>query len=250
MTNIFRKLILSNLAEERVNHNSLKNHANRIKKVWDNEAPNNYNSIGIERLVQLFLLSIQFIFIGTYIRYLFARGGVLRKNVGIEFFVLLKFLITFLILYFSLYNSWLFQNGKSFFYYLTLYMSLETLLYIPTLLFCENVFAPRRSVGRSAILTFFNYFELILTFSIIYASTGALKSGNDAIVSNPLDCLYFSVVTSCTIGYGDITPCTEFGKQCVIAQAIIFLVFGAVLLNILLTRGEKKTTNVIKEADC
>jgi hypothetical protein len=43
---------------------------------------------------------------------------------------------------------------------------------------------------------------------------------------SPLDALYFSVVTMATVGYGDLSPKTEFGK----AFTIIFILVGVGIL--------------------
>ena len=51
-----------------------------------------------------------------------------------------------------------------------------------------------------------------------------------------LDCLYFSVVTFATVGYGDILPTTSLEKTLVITEIIIGYLMGGLLIAILAKR--------------
>lgn len=47
----------------------------------------------------------------------------------------------------------------------------------------------------------------ILVYGLIYRKYGLMKGGS--ITKDPIDCLYFSIVTWTTLGYGDVTPSDE-----------------------------------------
>ena len=64
----------------------------------------------------------------------------------------------------------------------------------------------------------------------MYLASDSITRGGSKIICR-LDALYFSFITAFTIGYGDITPSNKYGKYMVIAQAVIFLIFGVVFLN-------------------
>jgi hypothetical protein len=51
-----------------------------------------------------------------------------------------------------------------------------------------------------------------------------------------LDCLYFSVVTFATVGYGDILPATDVAKIAVILEIVIGYLMGGLLIAILAKR--------------
>jgi len=56
------------------------------------------------------------------------------------------------------------------------------------------------------------------------------SSGVGAIL-NGLDALYFSIITLCTIGYGDITPASEVARMLAMMEGITGLFYMAVLIS-------------------
>jgi len=185
--------------------------------VWENDR---HNDIGLERLLRLFLISIQFFFPGIYIRHIFGHKGSTYKNLAIEFYILMKVISPILIFYFHL-------TCNPFFLFLSVYFLLETVLYIAALVFVSDMFSHIRSSNRSILLLLFNYIELSFNFAVVY-------SGFDMLTKNAvsgIDYLYYSFVTSASLGYGDIHPITNAGKLLVCAQSFIFLVFVVLFIN-------------------
>jgi len=96
-----------------------------------------------------------------------------------------------------------------------------------------GVFDPLRARGklmisnavRTLTLSFLNYVELIVLFSILYTTVlGELRGA-----TGWLDALYFSIVTQLTIGYGDIHP---LGSARVVTsiQGLIGVAFTVLIL--------------------
>lgn len=246
--NFFRKLIFSNLPETNIGHSVLDNQYNRLKQIWHNVEKAESNAIASERFLKLFLIAAQFVFPGIYIRAAFGKCGILWKNVGIEFYVYLKIIIAFFVLYFQLFSFTIF--GHPILLYIAIYLTIETILYVATLIFCSDVFAKPRSYKRSIILVFLNYFEIVLNFATFYLAAGALKFTDGTDVVKSLDAAYFSFITAVTIGYGDITPVTGdvVAKKLIIMQSIIFLVFGVIFLNFFASK--LPDSKDIKEEEC
>lgn len=213
----FRKLILGkpevdSQPVERAFDKRIKN----IKAIWNNEQ---HNDIGIEKILRLFLAISQFIFPGTYVKQVFGKKGIAYQDLSVDFFVLLKVIFPVLILYYNWNNYYLFI--------VLMWFLLETMLYIPTLIFASDIFSRPRSYRRSMLLLFFNYLEVVFSFGVIYNRCSMLNKPFEYW----FDPIYFSFITSATIGFGDFYPVTHLGKFLVSLQSIIFLIFIVLFIN-------------------
>jgi hypothetical protein len=112
------------------------------------------------------------------------------------------------------------------------YVLLETIFYIPTLIFASDLLSRPRSYKRSMLLLFFNYLEIVFAYAVLYS--------NGNYLNKPFyywyDAVYFSVITSSSIGYGDYYPVTTIGKLLVSTQALLFLFFVVLFLNFFSTK--------------
>lgn len=60
--------------------------------------------------------------------------------------------------------------------------------------------------GTSLLQTLASWVAVIISFAGIYHTTGVILDATDASVSSFFECVYFSVVTFTTLGYGDLHP--------------------------------------------
>jgi len=188
-----------------------------IKAIWNNIYD---NDVGIEKILRLFLAVSQFFFPGLYIKDVFSKKYIAYQDLAVDVYVLIKIFIPLFLLYNGL------QNNHVLFY-LMVWMMIETMLYVPTLIFASDVIARPRSYRRSMLLLFINYIEIIFDFGVIYAHGQYLN----VPFTNWFDSIYFSFVTSATIGYGDFYPITPAGKFLVSFQSTLFIIFVALFLN-------------------
>lgn len=79
-----------------------------------------------------------------------------------------------------------------------------------------------RNRPRWMALTFLGLVEVILCFGILLLAWGEEFKPP---ISDPITALYHSTVTLTTLGYGDITPNTSYGKLLVIAELFFFVLF-------------------------
>jgi hypothetical protein len=78
--------------------------------------------------------------------------------------------------------------------------------------------------------------EIILAFGVLYSCDTYLNKPFDTW----FDAVYFSIVTSSSIGYGDYYPITTIGKVLVSVQALLFLFFVVLFLNFFSTKIKSK----------
>lgn len=227
MKEVFKKLLFGRPEENiQLSHTTISNQKKNLKKVWDNEK---HNDIGLEKILRLFLVAIQFAFPGIYIRDRYGRKGLTYKNLAVEFYVLMKTILPLIFLMSGIYTN-------IFIVLLTAYLLCETILYVATLIFVSDIFAKPRSYRRSVLLLYLNYLEIVFAFAVIYGGLNLLNSEAASII----DFIYFSFVTSATIGYGDVYPTTDLGKIMVSFQSIVFLVFIVLFLNFFSSKVEDK----------
>ncbi len=218
MRKIIKKLLLGNVTKsEKDTCNPIQKRIDNIQSIWEN---NHHDDNGIEKIIRLFLSSSQLFFPGIYIKYLANKKGHEYQDLALDLYVLAKAIFPLIILI----NNW---HNNNYIIVIMSYLVLETILYIPTLIFASDLFAKPRSYKRSMLLIFFNYAEIVLTFAVLYFRGNYLNQP----LTHWFDAVYFSIITSSSIGYGDYYPVTIQGKMLVAAQALVFLFFVVLFLN-------------------
>ena len=227
MKKIIKKLLLGNIFRiEKPEFNPLEKRIQNIKAIWNNA---HQDDNGIEKIVRLFLSSSQLLFPGIYIKHFAFKKGTEYEDLAVDFYVLLKVAFPIIILVEGLENNQILIA-------LLIYVLLETILYIPTLIFASDLFSKPRSYKRSMLLLFFNYLEIVFAYAVLYSYDGYLNKP----FSNWFDAVYFSIITSSSIGYGDFYPVTTVAKFLVSTQALLFLFFVVLFLNFFSTKIKSK----------
>lgn len=227
MKNGIKKLLLGNTIDAaNTNRNPIEKSMENIKSIWNND---HQNDNGIEKIIRLFLASSQFLFPGIYIKQIAIKKGAGFQDLILDSYVLIKVIMPLLILI----NSW---QSQKIVVYLLVYFLIETLLYVPTLIFASDSFSRPRSYKRSMLLLFFNYLEIVFSYAVLYSCGNYLN----AKFYHWFDAIYFSIITSSSIGYGDFYPVTLYGKVLVSTQALIFLIFVVLFLNFFSTKIKHK----------
>lgn len=227
MSNFIKKMFLGNVSKiEKSKFNPIQKRIQNIQSIWNND---HEDDNGIEKIVRLFLSTSQLFFPGIYIKYLARKIGAEYHDLAMDLYVLMKVLFPIMILY----NQW--QNNHYVVIFM-IYVLLETALYIPTLIFASDLFSRPRSYKRSMLLLFLNYLEIIFSFGVLYSCGNYLNKP----FNNWFDAIYFSTITSSSIGYGDFYPATSTGKILVSIQALLFLFFVVLFLNFFSTKIKAK----------
>jgi Ion channel len=227
MMSILRKLLIGKVSRTyQSKYNPIQKRILNIRSIWNND---HQDDNGIEKIVRLILSSSQLLFPGIYIKYLANRIGNEYKDLALDVYVLAKVAFPFLILI----NGW---QEHSVIIAVMIYVLIETVLYIPTLIFASDLISSPRSYKRSMLLLFFNYVEIVVSFAVLYT----LGNNMNQPFEHWFDSVYFSLVSSNSIGFGDYYPITTFGKVLVSIQAIFFLSFVILFLNFFSTKVKSK----------
>ncbi len=80
------------------------------------------------------------------------------------------------------------------------------------------------------MLTILNYIEITLGFGIIYKNCDLILKKTCSEVTS-FEAVYFSFVTSTTLGYGEYLPKYWTGQLVVIFQVLVMLVLVVVVIN-------------------
>lgn len=229
MIQFFKKLLLGKISKKnsnRFNITPIQKRILTIRSIWNND---HQDDNGIEKIVRLFLSISQLVFPGVYIKHIFHKIGFEYQDLSMDAYVLIKVAFPVIILV----NHW---ENNFFVVGLMVYLLLETVLYIPTLIFASDMLSRPRSYKRSMLLLFFNYIEIVLSFAVLYSSGDNMNKP----FTNWFDPIYFSMVTSSSIGFGDYVPITTYAKVLVSIQALFFLSFVVLFLNFFSTKVKNK----------
>lgn len=223
MRKIVKKLFLGKSSNGKpAEFDPIEKRIQNIKSIWNND---HQDDNGIEKIFRLLLSSSQLLFPGIYIKFFSRKKGIEYQDLATDFYVLLK--VTFPIV--ILVNQW--QHYQWVIILMT-YLFLETIFYIPTLIFASDLFSRPRSYRRSMLLLFFNYLEIVFAYAVFYSCGNYLNKP----FQNWFDAIYFSIITSSSIGYGDFYPVETIGKFLVSTQALLFLFFIILFLNFFSTK--------------
>jgi hypothetical protein len=229
MKQFLKKLLLGKITKKdrvRFNLNPIQKRILNIRAIWNND---HQDDNGIEKVVRLFLSISQLLFPGVYIKYFAEKRGYGYQDLAMDIYVLAKVAFPLLILI----DGW--QEYKIIIW-LMIYLLLETVLYIPTLIFASDMLSRPRSYKRSMLLLFFNYIEIVITFGVLYSCGNHMNKP----FTTWYDPIYFSMITSASIGYGDFVPVTAYAKFLVSIQALFFLSFVVLFLNFFSNKVKNK----------
>jgi hypothetical protein len=229
MKHFLRKLLLGRITKDDkplLKINPIQKRIQNIKSIWNND---HQDDNGIEKIFRLFLSISQLLFPGVYIKFWFSRKNYEYQDIAMDFYIILKLLFPIYILKNNL-------QDQNILIYIMVYVLLETVLYIPTLIFASDMLSRPKSYKRSMLLLFLNYLEIVFAFAVLYT----LGDNMNKPFTNWFDAVYFSIITANSVGYGDYYPVTPYAKALVSIQAMFFLSFVVLFLNFFSAKVKNK----------
>ena len=229
MKSFLRQLLLGKITKKEqplLRVNPIQKRILNIKSIWNND---HQDDNGIEKIFRLFLSISQLLFPGIYIKYWVSKRNFEYQDIAMDIYILLKLTFPLLILK----NNW---QEHTILIYIMIYVLLETVLYIPTLIFASDMLSRPRSYKRSMMLLFLNYLEIVCAFAVLYT----LGDNMNKPFTHWFDPIYFSIIIFFFFGYGDFYPITLFAKVLVSIQAMFFLSFLVLFLNFFSSKVKSK----------
>jgi voltage-gated potassium channel len=193
-----------------------------LKQVWREQ------TYGLERMVRLGLCLAQFIFPVLLIRDIFGRWGATGRKLAVESYTVFKFIFPLAVIWQGWYRSpWV--------VWLIAYLFADTFVHILHLIFLSDVHEASVSYRRSLLLIFLHYAEVAFDFAVVYLAFDLLKPA-----AGKVGALYFSLVATTTVGFGDITAKNSAGQLVVMAQLAVCVAFIVVFINYFSQRSNER----------
>ncbi|MCB0767932.1 MAG: two pore domain potassium channel family protein [Flavobacteriales bacterium] len=213
-----KKLLLGkNTARGQESHDTLKTRWANVRAIWNNDFE---EDAGLEKVVRLILAISLFLFPGVYVRWLFWRKGAIYQDLAMEAYILLKTMLPAVVLY----EGWW---DHPVVFWSVIWLTTETLLYIPTLIFASDALPSPRSFRRSNILIFLNYIEVVQSFAMVHMAGQYMNQP----IAEWTDAIYLSFMITSTIGFGEYYPVSALGKLIVSVQSIFYLSYIALFIS-------------------
>lgn len=182
------------------------------------------NSFGIFRVFQLSLELAKIAFPSFWITLLFGKKKANVVDFSNDVWVLVRIAFLIIMLWRGSAGSW--QA------WLVIYLIADIFVYVSRLVFLSTIYEPTLSAERTLLFLLVNYFEIVLGFAFLHRVYGGLNVGSFC----PIQALYFSFVTSTTLGYGEIVPVSSDAQLRIIIQLAMTFVFITALVGELLGR--------------
>lgn len=93
-----------------------------------------------------------------------------------------------------------------------------------------------RNLSTLLVLYSLSLASVFFFFAFIYLLTGIVVDGCGTPQTNFPICLYFSVVSGLTIGYGDLHPINVLGTTLIFAESVLITIFSALFMGVVIAR--------------
>lgn len=230
--NFFNKLIMGTNRPESKPRSVYVKELIALRNIWHNKS---YNDFGLERILRLLLHLISFVMPGTLLRQFSGRRHLLYRKVVIEVYSVLK--IGWLLLLFKLDLT-----TSTVALVISLVLTLDTIIFLFSKIFLSDIHNQPISFKRTLMMTLINITEVMLCFAFVYSYIDDTNNVAGRLIFSTghqlsdLQTIYFSFITSATIGYGDIAPVDSRIMTLVVVQIMLSLFFLVIVITTITNR--------------
>ncbi|MBL8001632.1 MAG: two pore domain potassium channel family protein [Flavobacteriales bacterium] len=218
MRRTLHKLVIGKPRSPVIPQNTIRGRWGNVVAIWENTYE---EDAGLEKLVRLVLAASQFLFPGVYIKHLFWRKGPLVQDFVMELYILAKTLLPLVVMALG-------AEASAVAFWVVVWLMVETIMYIPTMLFASDALPSPRSYRRSKLLIFLNYLEVVFSFALVHMAEQYMNRPFESWT----DAVYVSFVITSTIGFGEFYPVTGMGKLVVALQSLFYLSYIALFISL------------------
>ncbi len=230
--NFFIKLIMGTNRPESRPRSVYVKEVLAVRRIWNNKT---YNDFGLERILRLTLILLSFIMPGTLIRQLCGRKQLLFRKVVIEAYSLFK-----IGWYLFLFKMDLTTSVWALI--ISIILTIDTIHFMFSKIFLNDIHQQPISFKRTLLMTLINIMEVMFCFAFMYSFIDDTNNVAGRIIFSQghqltdLQTIYFSFVTSATIGYGDIAAKDPLVMKLVILQIMLSLFFLVIVITTITNR--------------
>lgn len=195
-----------------------------LRQVWASDV------YGIERVAMLALLAARLATPFLLLSHLFWSDLLWRRKRAIDIYVFVTMAFQWAILFaWPSPSPW--AVGLVVYLLADLYVALLSGIFLSK----PGLYGFPVSLNRSLLLLLVNYLHIVAAFGALYLHTAAVCQCGVGL-SDPVRVLYFSAITTVTVGYGDIIPCTTTGYAIAAIHTFAAFVFAACVLSLYVSR--------------
>jgi hypothetical protein len=184
----------------------------------------------VERILRLLLQLLSFVMPGTLIRHLAGDKELLYRKIFIEIYSIAKLAWFFLLFKLDL-------TTATWALVVSVIITFDTIHFLISRIFLNDVHQQPISFKRTLLMTLLNFAEVAFCFAFVYSYIDDTNTDPARIIFSTgqqltdLQTIYFSFVTSATIGYGDIAPKDPVLMRLVILQITLSLFFVVIVIS-------------------
>jgi hypothetical protein len=190
-----------------------------LKVLWKD------SSFGLLRIFRFVLVIVGFLNPITLLIHFVDLAKPILGKLFVDLYVIIKLVITLMLL-FSHLQSNLIRNIA------VIYFISDTVLSLLGIVFFQKRYDQPISYSRSLLLLILNYFTIVAGFAYFYLNTGSVYK-----LSTPVEALYFRLVSSTTLGYGDMYPTEDIGYTIVTLQLVTSVLMVTIFFAFFVTRA-------------